>query len=260
MTIPVPADVGLMEWDDHFEAQMVANTSLSLSEATAFYENAMQQQGWIAREAGRKVDADVVYLPYYFGQQDITIALEQLADGLVRIRTGNYSSSSWQKPEDQTSGNSDSESAPAEPEEGIEAADLPILHAAGAPTYREDAGGSVRFELDKTSLKDLADQYRESLTKLGWTAKPFGEPQEDFVSIHFERGSKILYYQSMIDPRGKGFLEFSGNGLLWSKPIASTQLIPYSAWLRNRKYPASLKRLDEYQAEMEKLVNGAKSP
>lgn len=138
-SLPVPSDAGLMEWDDYLESQMVANTSLSLQEATTFYEDAMKKQGWVPREKGHRIDNDVVYLPYFWGQQDVTIALEPIADGLVRIRAGKYSSSSWQKP---TGSTTEAESSPAE---GIEAADLPILHAAGAPTYESR---EVRIELD----------------------------------------------------------------------------------------------------------------
>lgn len=242
--LPVPADAGLMEWDGYQEAQMVANTGMSLEEATAFYEEAMKKQGWVAREKGRRIDKEVVYLPYYAGQQDLTIALEPIEGGMTRIRAGAYSQNSWQKPEEKSEGEK------SEEEEGIQAADLPILHAAEAAVYRD---GDVRFKLEKTPLKELAKEYTEALKKLGWTAKAFGEPQDDSVGINFEKGSKTLDYRSSIDPIGKGSVTFGGNGLLWTKPIANTSLISYVAWLRNQKAPATLKRLGEYQAEMEKL-------
>lgn len=250
--LPVPADAGLMEWDGYQEAQMVANTGMSLEEATAFYEEAMKKQGWVAREKGRKIDKEVVYLPYYSGQQDVTIALEPIEGGMVRIRSGAYSQSSWQKPDEKSEGEKSEEGdEKKEEEEGIEAADLPILHAAEAAVYRD---GDVRFKLEKTPLKELAKEYTEALKKLGWTAVPFGEPQDDSVGINFEKGAKTLDYRSSIDPIGKGSVTFSGNGLLWTKPIANTSLISYVAWLRNQKAPATLKRLGEYQAEMEKVV------
>jgi WD40 repeat protein len=245
--LPVPADAGLMEWDGYHEAQMVANTGLSLEEATAFYEEAMKKQGWVAREKGRKIDKEVVYLPYYAGQQDLTIALEPIEGGMVRIRAGNYSQNSWQKPDEKSEEGEEKK----EEEEGIEAAEVPILHAAEPAVYRD---GDVRFKLEKTPLKELAKEYTEAMKKLGWTAKAFGEPQDDSVGINFEKGEKTLYYRSSIDPIGKGSVTFSGNGLLWTKPIANTSLISYEAWLRNQKAPATLKRLGEYQAEMEKVV------
>jgi hypothetical protein len=250
-SLPVPSDAGLMEWDNYQETQMVANTSLSMEEATGFYEDAMKKQGWVPRKQGRRIDKDVVYLPYYCGQQDVTIALEKIADGLVRIRAGKYSEKSWQQPE----GNVAASTTAAKPSQvaGIEAADLPILHAHGAPTYKAGEG-EIRFELEKISLKELSKEYSDELKALGWTAKAFGEPQDDSVSLHFEKESKILYYQSSIDPRGIGYVNFSGNGLLWTKAIASKQLISYSAWLRNNKFPATLKRLDDYKTQMENML------
>jgi WD40 repeat protein len=56
--LPVPPDAGLVEWEEFFEAQLVANTSLSLKEATEFYENAMRSQGWLPGEQGRRIESD----------------------------------------------------------------------------------------------------------------------------------------------------------------------------------------------------------
>lgn len=250
-SLPVPPDAGLMEWDDYLDTRMVANTSLSLEEATAFYETTMPKQGWTPRKIGRRVEKEVVYLPYYWGQRDVTIALEPLGDGLTRIRAGAYSRTSWQTPDETvtTKSKPDQESTP---KEGIEAADFPILRAAKAPTYDKGAN-RIKITLEKVSLVELSQEYAKAMKDLGWTAKPFGDPQEDSVSIHFEKGSKTIYYQSSIDPLGVGSVDLSGNGLLWSKAIASKQLISYGAWLRNNKYPATLKRLDDYRKEMENL-------
>jgi hypothetical protein len=250
--LPIPPDAGLVEWEEYFEAQLVANTSLSLKQATEFYEAAMKSQGWLPGEQGRTIEYDVVYLPYYWGQRDVTIALRPIANGLVRIRVGKYSDTSWQKPEDEVAKETNKEIA-STPEEGIQAADLPILHAVGAPDYSEERGGNIKFEIEKKSLSDLSKEYVAAMSKLGWTSKPFGTPQEDSLNLHFEKGSTIIYYSSSIDPRGIRSVHFSGKGLLWTKTIASKQLISYSAWLRNNKFPASLKRLEEYQRQMERL-------
>jgi hypothetical protein len=251
--LPVPPDAGLIEWEEVFEAQLVANTSLSLKDATEFYEIAMKSQGWLPREKGRRIESDVVYLSYYWGQRDVTISLNPVGDGLVRIRAGNYSDASWQKPEAEVTTDSIPEVV-SMPEEGIQAADLPILHAVGAPAYSEERGGNIAFKIKKMSLIDLSREYQAVMSELGWSARAVGDPGEDAVSLHFEKGSKILYYSSSIDPRGVGDVHFSGNGLLWTKVIASKQLISYSAWLRNHKFPASLSRLAEYQKQMEELA------
>jgi hypothetical protein len=255
--LPVPPDAGLIEWDGTREAQMVANTSLKLSEATAFYENAMKKQGWLPRKNGRRIDEKVVYLPYFSGQQDVTIALEPFKDGLVRIRAGKYSEYSWQKPDEEAAIKSAAD-AKATSEDGIQAADLPILHAAGVPRYESERGGNITIELEKISLIALSKEYETLLKATGWTAKPFGDPSEDRVGIHFEKGTKIIYYESSIDPRGGKSVRFSGNGLLWTKTIVSEKLTSYSAWLRNHKYPATLKRLDEYQSQMKELLGEIK--
>lgn len=243
--------------DNYHVAQMVANTSLSLQEATAFYEDSMKKQGWLPREMGRRIDKEIVYLPYYWGQRDVTIALVPIADGLVRIRAGKYSDSSWQQSDLQSASDSTANAQPSL-EDSIEAAELPILHATGAPTY-DQAEGEIRFELEKIPLKELSQEYSDSMKALGWSVKAFGEPTDNSVGLHFEKGSKIVYYSSSIDPLATGSVRFSGYGLTWTKPIASGQLVSYSGWLRNNKFPATLKRMDEYQTEMEKLQTSTKS-
>ncbi len=252
-SLPVPSDAGVMEWNDFAECQMVANTSLSLKEATAFYEAAMKQQGWTALERGRRMDEDVVYLPYYWGQRNVTVALEPLSSGWVRIKAGKYSEFSWQQPKDQADENDEPDESPDNSHqpsaEGIEAADVPILHAREAPSY-DSAREEIHFELDDVPLIELSKEYQAAFTELGWTATAFGEPAPKSVGIHFNKEPLVIYYQSAIDPVGKAYLTLSGNGLLWNKTIATRQLIPYSQWLRNNKRPASLKFLDEYQTQM----------
>ncbi|HEY6563168.1 MAG TPA: hypothetical protein VIY86_01605, partial [Pirellulaceae bacterium] len=149
--LPVPRDAGLMEWDDHLEPQMVANTCMSLTEVTAFYDARMQAQGWLPRTAGRRVDDELCYLPYVREQRDVTIALELLPEGLVRVRAGKYSDHSWQRAEAQDEPGAESESEQAI--DGLEAADLPILHAANEPVY-ESGTSEVSFQLKQVSLKE----------------------------------------------------------------------------------------------------------
>ena len=249
-SLPVPPDAGLMEWDDYLESRMVANTSMSLQEATAFYESAMKKHGWTLRESGRHIEQKVVYLPYFWGQRDVTIALEEMADGRIRILAGKYAKDSWQNPEEPDA-SADGPEAESGKDDGIEAADVPILHAVGSPTYTAEKS-MIEFEIEKVPLLDVSKAYSEAMMERGWTVKPFGEPLHDSISLHFEKGSKIVYFQSSIDPRGIGSVNLSGNGLRWTKDIASQQLVSYSAWLRNHKFPATLKRLDEYQRQMEK--------
>ncbi|MCC6508056.1 MAG: hypothetical protein IT423_03050 [Pirellulaceae bacterium] len=250
-TLPVPPDAGLMEWDDNQETQMVANTSLSLEQATAFYDDAMKSQGWLPRETGRRIAKDVVYLPYRWGQRDVTIALAPTEDKMVRIRAGEYSQQSWQKPAATGAAVSNETQTPST-DSGIEAADFPILHAAGPATYQADYG-QIKFELEKTSLVKLSQEYSDALKALGWTTRAFGDPKEESVSLNFEKGSNSISYQSAVDPRGIGTVSVSGSGLLWTKAIALKQRVAYTSWLRNHKYPASLKRLGEYYLQMEKL-------
>ncbi len=253
-SLPVPPDVGLMEWDDFSEARLVADTTMNMEEATRFFDEEMPKHGWTPRPSGRRVDKEVAYLPFYWGQRDVTIGLEPAAGGKVRIRAGRYSDKSMSQLSDESNSNSDQQAAGAqsEPAVGLEAADLPILHALGEPTYRSNEG-EVSVELEKTPLIDLSQKYSDAMKSLGWEVKPFGDPREDFVSLHFEKDGKIIYYQSSVNPLGQCRIEFSGNGLLWNKPIPNKKLISFVSWLRNNRYPASLQRLDEYRAEMEKL-------
>jgi hypothetical protein len=252
-SIPVPPDAGLMEWDDFLQLKLVANTSLSLDKAIAFYDDSMQQQGWVALDQGRRVDKAVAYLPYFQGQHDITVGLHQMPAGLVRIHVGPYNDDSWQTWEESDE-TSDEASAP---QVGLEAADVPILHAACAPAY-DPAEREIKFELEQVALKDLADQYTAAMKALGWKVKSMGEPEERNVNLMFQKESQTIYYQSSIDPREKGRLSLQGQGLLWNKAIASKSLVSYAAWLRNNRIPATLQRLDDFQEEMESLGSSAK--
>ena len=254
--LPVPPDAGVMEWDDFSECQMIANTGLSLENATAFYEESMQKQGWVPGPTGKNVGKDFVYLPYYNGQRDVGIALSRLDNSLVRIVSGKHSDHSWQPlPRQRSSEESESASSTDEPGEtsGIEAADVPILHAANAASY-DSVGGSIRFELAKIPLADVAKEYEVAFQQLGWTAKPFGEPTAESIGLHFEKDGEVLSYQSSIDPVGKSNLTLSGSCLKWTKPIAPTQLVSYASWLRNQKLPASLKSLEAFEAQMKEFA------
>ncbi len=253
--LPVPPDVGLMEWDDALECQIVANTNLSLEKAIAFYEEQMNKQGWIARDKGRRIEESLAYLPYYWGQRDVTVSLEKMSDGFVRIRAGKYSETSWQKPEasgktlDANEATSDKENQDTKAI-GIEAADFPILHASATVSY-DSTRGEIHFELDKSPLLDVAREYETAMEKLGWKTVPFGDATSESVNLIFKRGTATVYYHTTVDPLGKSQLNVEGS-LLWNKAIDSQQLISYQAWLRNRKLPASLRSLDEYEGQMQK--------
>lgn len=250
-SLPIPAEVGLMEWDDFAEARVVAYTKSNIEQATRFFEEEMIKHGWTARRSGRPADQEAVYLSYYWGQREVTVGLEPAADGMVQIRAGKYEdTSNTQVNEAGSSADTDESNTPPV---GLEAADLPILHAQGAPIYRSNEG-SIRVELEKVSLPELSQKYSDAMKSLGWETKPFGDAREDWVSLHFAKDGKTISYQSSIDPLGAGHIEFSGNGLLWSKPIPIKQLVSFTAWLRNHRYPATLQRLGEYREEMEKLM------
>jgi hypothetical protein len=251
-SLPVPPDAGLVEWEDYREAQMIGNTSMSLEEATTFYESEMKKQGWVLDESRRVIEKDQVFLSWFREQREVPIGLNLLADGKVRIVAGLYSDLSWQT-ESESTENEAPAGGNATTEEGIEAADLPIFHAANAPAYDASRGGGISFKLEKIPLLEVAEEYRKHMQSLGWTAEPFGEPGERDVNLNFEKGERIIYYRSFIDPVETASVQFSGNGLMWNKPIASQQLISYSEWLRNNKFPATLERLDEYQKEMEEI-------
>jgi len=165
------------------------------------------------------------------------------------IHAGRYGKDSWQNSEESDAGADAAEAGTGE-EERIEAADMPILHAVGAPTYTAEKS-MIEFNIEKIPLQDVSNAYSNAMTERGWTVKPFGEPLHDSISLHFYKGSKVVYYQSSIDPLGSGSVTLSGNGLRWTKVVASQHLISYSAWLRNHKFPATLDRLDEYQRQME---------
>lgn len=149
--LPIPPDSGLVEWGNHLELQMVANTSMTLKQATEFYDAMMVKQGWLPQSAGRRVDEEkgLCYLPYMWGQRDVTIGLRRLPDGSVRIRAGKYSQESWQPAED----------------------DGKLIAATGkedqkpVPTTRVSFEAWLRENRHPSSLNRL-DEYKEIMQKL----------------------------------------------------------------------------------------------
>jgi WD40 repeat protein len=253
--LPIPSDAGLAEWDNYLEPQLVANTSMSLKQATEFYDTAMVKQGWLQQSSGRRIDEEkgYCYLPYMWGQRDVTIGLRRLPDGSVRIRAGKYSGESWQPVEDDekpvASGKDDQKQDPT----GIEAVDVPTPQGSGVIKYDQERP-AVTYELkSKTPLKQVAEEFRKAMTDLGWEAKDFGSPIETSLSLMFKKGSQVIYFNSAIDPLGVGRVTIEGEGLRWNKKPVRTTRVSFATWLRENRHPASLKRLDEYKAIMQKL-------
>jgi len=251
-SLPIPPDSGLVEWDDHLEPHLVANTSMNLKQAVEFYDAEMARQGWLPQSAGRKVDEEkgFSYLPCLWGQRDVTIALRRSPDGSTQIRAGKSSNSSWQPVEADEKPDANQKPDPADA--GIEAVDIPKPSAAGAINYDRQMR-SVTYELkSKTSLKEASDEFCKAMTEQGWEANEFGTPQETSRSVVCRKGSLVIYMNASVDPRGVSRIMCEGDGLRWTKRPVPTR-ISFVTWLQENRYPSSLNRLDEYSQIMQKL-------
>lgn len=259
-SIPVPSDSGFVEFDGSVEPNLVATTAMTLDQTRQFYDSAMMAQGWLTMERGHTIKEELAWLYYLQGQQNVIIGLVRRPDKRTLIRVGNgLENSSWQlsKPEPaENAASTDSKSSKAQV--GIEAADIPVIDPAEPPLFDQtnQYNKSIRYKAKTTTLASLAEKYRETLGKFGFTEEKSGIRAEDYTFVTFKKEDaeielRVTKIREQID------VSLTGDGLLWTKPLpVSPQIVSYESWLRDNRYPAGLELIDKYMAEMQALSKG----
>jgi hypothetical protein len=245
-SLPIPPDSGWIEFDSSTDLQLVANTKMNLDQTIAFFDAEMLSEGWLAREAGRRVEEGKGWLPYIRGQQDVLIRLVSLPDSKTRIIVGDAESSSWQLQKPRT--------VPAETEKvGLEAADFPIPEGAQAVKFELDQK-QIHFELAGVTPPELAEQFVERLTALDWKRQKAGVMSDEYVLLTLSKAKAEIQIRARAVNGKSSSVIISGNGLLWGKPLPTPPVrLSYETWLRRNRFEATLDRLDEFSTEMHKI-------
>ncbi len=254
-SLPFPTDSGLVEFNDFRELQLIACTKMNLPQATDYFDAEMKRHGWLASPSGRKVTDELCWLPFFQGQRDITIGLDKLADGRTLVQAGKYSNSSWLELLLKTK---QDEIVPVQGDAGMQAADFPILGAATPVSY-DTASNDIRFELDATTdLLALNAQYIEKFQELGWSSTPIGDATANDFNMVFKRDALLVYLSVRRSPGTKRTFHAiaTSKDFRWTKPIPITDSrMTYIDWLKQKRAYATLERVDEFQREMNELLN-----
>ncbi|MFO1064229.1 MAG: hypothetical protein U0892_10225 [Pirellulales bacterium] len=243
-SIPIPTDAGWIEFDSATSIKMVANTKMSIEETAAFYDREMQNEGWSARQALRKIDKERGFLPYIRGQNDLNIRLVKLESGATRVIVGEAEQNSWQLAEVPD---------PASVKKaGLEAADFPIAKGATDVKYNVDEK-TIEFKLAETSPPKTADAYAELLKPLGWERDSRGVVSDDYTLATFKHGKAETALR--IRQEGSGVsVQVGADELQWDKPLPTAAVrISYETWLKRNRYDATIDRLDAFESEMLKI-------
>ena len=244
-SIPIPKDSGFVEFSSATEPLLVANTTMNLVQTREFYDREMQVQGWLPRKLGKTTKDEYESLPYFRGQQDITIGLvKHTEDFGTRIQVGTgFENSSWQLSKSKELSN------PDKPIPGIEAADFPILNPSKVAKI-DLQSKTIDVLFDSTALRDVNKKYAEALSGLGWKVKDGGIREDDYLFITFAKERTEIELRARM-MGGNASVNFQGDGLLWNKPLAGgKKQISYESWLRNNRRPSGLQWLKDYEAEM----------
>lgn len=249
-SLPIPPDSGWIEFDSSTDLQMVANTKKDLNQTVEFYDKQMAAEGWLARDAGRKIEDERAWLPYLRGQQDVLIRLVALPEGRTRIIVGEAESSSWQLQESKPKKGADGSQKP-----GIEAADFSIPKEATNLKFDVDQK-QIQFDLPGSSPMKIGDLFVKQFEKLEWKREGTGVVSDDYVFITWSKSKAEIQLRARGDAQ-KGSAMISGDGLLWSKPLPTAPVrISYETWLRRNRREATLDRLDEFAKEMNAIPIG----
>lgn len=250
--IPIPTDCGFVEFDGSTSPMLVANTGLSLAEATDFYDKKLIEHGWLRREEGRSIKEDRCWLAYLRGQCDLNVGLTKLDDGRTLVQVGEgLANTSWQLTKPQAKNESAAK-------EGIEAADFPVLGESQAAKFNATEK-SIEINMGRISLPEAGEQYSKALTAVGWKLNGTGIKDNDYLMMNFEKGDAGLTLRGRISG-DNAVINVQGEGLLWSKELpGGKKKISFEAWLRNGRRPASLSLLGDYEKEM-RAIDQASAP
>jgi hypothetical protein len=249
-SLPIPPDSGWIEFDSSTDLQLVANTKMDLKQTTQFFDKQMAAEGWSAREAGRQFKDDKAWLPYIRGQQDVFLRLAALPGGGTRVVVGDAASSSWQLQKQV-------KTTEKMVKPGIEAADFVLPAGATAVKFDIDQK-NIEFEVHDSTPTKLGEQFVAQMESLQWKREGAGIVSDDYTFITFSKERAEIQLRARAAEK-KATAMFSGDGLLWSKPLPTAPVrISYEAWLRRGHKDATLDQLDEFDAEMHKIPAGGK--
>lgn len=248
-SLPIPADSGFVEFDGSIQPNLVASTAMTLVETRDFYDRELDAEGWTACKTGRSIKEDHHWLPYFRGQEDMTVHLRPIAKGGTLVCVGDgLENTSWQlaKPKSTTT--------PSAPAVGIEAADFPVLNASKSANYDTDAK-TIAFTVEGSTLANVADRYSKQLQSMDWTTSDRGIRADDYTLLTFIKDDTEISLRARLSD-GNAVVNIQGDGLLWTKALPiPPRVISYATWLRRNRRVASLKHLDEYADEMNKILN-----
>jgi len=253
-SLPIPDDSGFVEFNGHPEPSLVASTSKNLDEAQAFYDDEMNERGWIPLTIGRTVKEEYRYLPFLQGQKDVVIVLQKMKIGRTLIRVGEeLERSSWQLAKENEKEPKNEGDDASKKDAGLEAADFPTPSDAKDVKY-QPREKSIEFKVEGASLAELAKRSSESLATLGWVAEQGGIRSEECTFFNFQKDKAEIAFRASTT-QGVANVSIQGDGLLWSKKLpGKKQIISYELWLRDNKHPAGLDLLDRYIAEMQAIA------
>jgi len=244
-SLPTPPDASWIEFDSSTDLKLLATTRMTLAEAAAFYDAEMPQEGWLAREADRKIDEEKGrgWLPYIRGQRDVLVRLVALEEGGTRILVGDAERTSWQL--------KGPDKAP-DGQAGIEAADFQLPKGASGVKFDVD-GKQIEFEMADLLPTKVGEQFVKQMEELGWKRDGAGIQGDDYTFLTYEKGKAEVQLRARGEGK-KSSVIVSGDGLLWTKPLPTAAVrVSYETWMRRNRKPASLEHLDEFAAEMQKI-------
>jgi hypothetical protein len=253
-SIPVPPDSGFVEFDGSTQPYLVATTSMSLQEATEFYDKQMTDQDWLIRDFGRSINKEQHQMSYVRCQREVTVVLQTTPAGRTLVRLGDeLENASWQLVALKPDATTDEPAAV-----GLEAADFPLLNDSKSAKF-DALAKAVDISMDATPLPDVAEQYTEALQTLGWKWDGAGIKSDDYVFLTFTMGKAEIALRARKSD-GQSTVNIQGDGLVWNKPLpGGKKIISYEAWLRSNRQPATLDLIDTYMKEM-RSIGGTVAP
>ena len=247
--LPIPPDSGWIEFDSSTQLRMVATTKMTLQETIQFYDREMALDGWLPREARRRLDDEkkLAFVPYIRGQQDVLIRLATLPDGATRILVGEAEPTSWQVKNEAPPADDKPSETP-----GVEAADFKLPKGATAVKFDVDEK-QIEFDLVDVAPQALGDLFVKQMEGLEWTRDGAGVLSDEYVFITYTRGKAEIQLRARGDGKSSKAM-ISGDGLLWTKPLPTAPVrVSYETWLRRSGGRASLDHLDAFAEEMRKI-------
>jgi WD40 repeat protein len=247
-TIPIPTDSGWVEFDSATDLHLVANTKLTMNEAIQFYDTQLSAEGWMAREAGRRIETEKpkAWLPYVRGQQDLLVRLVPLANGGTRVLVGEPEKTSWQL-------KAPAKTDPAVAKDGLEVADYALPKEAKNTKYDVDQK-TVEFAMDDMVPKVCVESLMAQFTDRDWTRSKSGVMSDDYCLVSLTKGKAEIHLRVRLVDTKHSMVQIAGDGLLWEKPIpVPPELVSYGTWLRRNRFDATLDRIDEFKKEMESI-------